>query len=41
MFGHVDTTEVLNKAKRIGGGVPGVSKVVDRIKLERGHSNAP
>jgi osmotically-inducible protein OsmY len=33
--GSVATTEALNKAKKIAGGVPGVVKVVDQMKLER------
>jgi hyperosmotically inducible protein len=33
--GSVDTSMALNKAKKIAGGVPGVTKVVDRMALER------
>jgi osmotically-inducible protein OsmY len=33
--GSVGTTDALNKAKRIAGGVPGVTKVVDQMTLER------
>ena len=33
--GSVGTSEALNKAKKIAGGVPGVAKVVDQITLER------
>jgi hyperosmotically inducible periplasmic protein len=33
--GSVGTSAALNKAKKIAGGVPGVTKVVDRIALER------
>jgi osmotically-inducible protein OsmY len=33
--GSVGTTEALNKAKKIASGVPGVTKVVDQMALER------
>ena len=33
--GSVGTSAALNKAKKIAGGVPGVTKVVDRMALER------
>jgi osmotically-inducible protein OsmY len=33
--GSVGTPEALNKAKAIAGGVPGVTKVVDQMALER------
>lgn len=33
--GSVDTTEALNRAKKIARGVQGVTKVVDQMKLER------
>jgi osmotically-inducible protein OsmY len=33
--GSVGTTEALNKAKSIAGGVPGVIKVVNQMALER------
>ncbi len=39
--GTVDTTEALNKAKQIAAHVDGVTKVVDQIRLEREHPNAP
>jgi hyperosmotically inducible periplasmic protein len=32
--GSIDTTAALNNAKKIAGGVPGVTKVVDRMALE-------
>ena len=32
--GSVGTTEALNKAKSIAGGVPGVTKVVNQMSLE-------
>jgi hyperosmotically inducible protein len=33
--GSVGTTEALNKAKSIAGGVPGVTKVVNQMALEQ------
>jgi hyperosmotically inducible protein len=33
--GSVGTTDALNKAKSIAGGVPGVTKVVNQMALER------
>ena len=39
--GTVDSTEALNKAKQITAHVNGVTKVVDQMKLEREHPNAP
>jgi hypothetical protein len=33
--GSVGTTEALNKAKSIAGGIPGVTKVVNQMALER------
>jgi osmotically-inducible protein OsmY len=33
--GSVGTSAALNQAKKIAGGVPGVTKVVDRMALER------
>ena len=39
--GHVDTTEALNKAKKIAAGIPGVTKVVDQMTLERAASSPP
>jgi hyperosmotically inducible protein len=39
--GTVDSTEALSKAKRLAAQVSGVSKVVDEMKLEREHPNAP
>jgi hyperosmotically inducible periplasmic protein len=37
--GSVATTEALNKAKKIASGVPGVTKVIDQMTLERPPSN--
>jgi osmotically-inducible protein OsmY len=38
--GSVGTTEALNKAKKIAGGVPGVTKVVDQMAVERAPSRS-
>jgi osmotically-inducible protein OsmY len=37
--GSVATTEALNKAKKIASGVPGVTKVIDQMTLERPPNN--
>jgi osmotically-inducible protein OsmY len=39
--GSVATTEALNKAKRIASAVPGVTKVVDQMRVERVPNYAP
>jgi hyperosmotically inducible protein len=41
LAGTVDSTEALNKAKRIAAQVDGVTKVVTQMRLEREHPNAP
>ena len=39
--GTVATTEALNKAKKIAQGVPGVTKVSDKMTLERAPNQPP
>jgi len=39
--GHVGTTEALNRAKKIAASVPGVTKVMDQMTLERAQNNPP
>jgi osmotically-inducible protein OsmY len=39
--GTVATTAALNKAKKIAGSVPGVTKLLDRMTLERAPNHPP